>query len=364
MVAERTSTDAALPLCACGCGLPIPAGTTWRRGHHWRKELPTLLCPECGAEFRPPPHRAETRKYCGQVCFASAARTWRAHNRLKARFLGKMQAEHLEGTGAARAADVSYDAVVGWFHAPDRRLRATQLKRIAAWLDISLEEAERLQGGSAEARQREIARTAKRVQVERLRTDPTYRQRVGIALSEAGRGRRSSAETRARQSASMKQYRARPDAHPNPAARYKQTPHGRAQTITTSLRRWHPDWPPERVEAEAVRRILTQPTTYRVKSEEAARALLAPKPKPRPIRRRAARRPHRCATLIALDAEMPRIGNKRPYGFIAAFRQRVYEVEGDDMPQDDARLWEWVRDHCQTCPRHRATPRVRRGLSP
>ena len=158
MVAEESNAPR---LCACSCGGTVSAGSIYRHGHYPRAvKRVKLLCPACGGSFEVFPYEVQTTTYCSKACHVNARRSWKPDNRLKARFLGKMRAERLDGAQAAAGIGMPYTSLRAWFDNPDRLLGQAHLASMAAWLDIAVEDAERLQGGNAKDKKRGLALAA------------------------------------------------------------------------------------------------------------------------------------------------------------------------------------------------------------
>ncbi len=333
------------PPCACGCGEPIlTVGRRFRSGHQPQPPPRTveLLCPACGTPFVIKQSEVGKRTYCSRPCRWSMESTRKPDNPLKARVLGKMRAEHILATQAAAATGINHGTFKGWLGTPGRRLQSESLRRIAAWLSITPAEAERLQGGSAEERQRDIMLAARyspawAAYAEHLRVDPAYRRRIGARIRENREEKPWSTERRQRLGESIKRAFARSGYRPT--GQNKKTLHGRAHTIRVNLRRWHPRWTPGQIEAETIRRLMAPP--YNVKTIEAAASLLTPRRRPKPHRRHTAKAVRRCQCIRELDVMWPRTESGfRKQGFWEEVRQRIAAMEGETAPDyQEIKIW-------------------------
>jgi hypothetical protein len=311
-------------------------------------------CAHCGNLL---PDGSRARAYCSKACAYHARSTWKPDNRLKARFIAETRSRHLSASAAARQADLLPVSVSNWLRHKDHRLETPQITKIAAWLGIGLNEAIKLQGGSAEERTHEIAlraaqSPARLAYLERLKHDPAYRRTIAQVISDANRGKHVSPETRAKMSVAVARRFQEDPTRGSRAARHMNTKRATAHRILANLRRWRPGLTPDEQKAEAIRRLLLPP--HNVKTDDDARALFAPKPKPRPIRRRASRHPHRCPLLQAMDAEIPRLpSGRRAHRFMPEFERRLRPLEGDRTP-DYLVLKDWIADHERRCRKNRS----------
>lgn len=307
-------------------------------------------CPRCGAAFT---QRKPPRTYCGKPCADAAQSIWRPDTKLKAAILAAIRSRRISGTVAALEIGMKPSTLRQSLRRAGSHFQLPQLERVATWLGISTDEAARLQGGTSEEEWRERMRRArtspKQIEhLERLKTDRRYQRAMLGPAHEATRGKSFTADHRAKISVALKEYRQRPDAHN--LSQHKKTLRGRAQTLLIQLRYRHPDWTAAQIEAEGIRRLMLPP--FNVKTAEIATALLAPKLKPRPIRRRAMRHPYRCTLLQEMDAEYSRRPNsERAYGFMPEFERRLQEHEGAATP-DHLTLKDWIADHEKRCHRH------------
>lgn len=151
-----------------------------------------LVCanPDCRKPFTLPGSQIGT--YCSRACTGQARSLYRLDNELKLSFLAKVRAEHLS------VHQVTIDLRLGrgtrlsdWLHARNAKLRRDGLEQVAAWLGLSVAEAEAMQGGSAE---RDMVRRANTISALR---DPAMLQRHGRnVLAASRRGQSNSAEHR------------------------------------------------------------------------------------------------------------------------------------------------------------------------
>ena len=310
------------------------------------------LCPSCGRDLLDAP---AAQRDCDPFCKNVARAEWKLDNDLKRAVGGRIKARQIMAGVVAAESGVGSETVRTWLRRKGHLLKAPQLAAIGAWLGITPEEAGRLQGGTAEEKliengRRLFASPGTQAYIDRLRTDPRLRRTTVERAAAGKRGKTVPEDSRARISAGLKNYRQRDDAHP--LGLHKKTLRGRAQTMITSLQQRHPHTPREEITRIAVGRLLQPP--YNVRDEETARALLTPKPRRTSVRRRASRRPYRCALLVTLDAELPRLATgRRPHRFMREFEERLRTEEGDATP-DYTVLKDWIADHERRCPKHRA----------
>ena len=345
------------PLCACGCGQPTrKPRERFIRSHKANAAAAppaTITCTFCGREFT---SANPTATYCDRVCKAAQRSQWAADSPLKKRFIAQLRARRIMGTQAAAEAGVSYWAIRAWLQNKGRILSTPNAEAIAGWLNILPQEARALQGGeTVDEKRRRALHNSPKVQRhwQQLKADKRGQRRASLLGAAAIRGKPRkpvSPETRARMSQAKRQYLQRPGAYN--LGEFMRTLRGRAQSILTNYRRYHSDLTPEEIAQKTIARLLQPP--YNVRDEQTARALLEPKPRRKPIRRREPRRPLRCRILQELDADYPldpKTG-RRPWGALQEFERRCRAIEGADVPTYE-RLKEWVKDHERRCPRHK-----------
>lgn len=327
---------------------------------HWGHLAPRILaraglyegqtirfnCATCGQEFED--SALVNRVYCSRRCSAQHRTAFRSDTTLKARVLGKMRARNLNATDLARLTGIGRSTIAQWLLRPHARLRLPSLARVAQWLDISVEEAAKLQDGTAEDQTRERLHRLrdsdayKRFQ-KRLRTTPLGRK-FGERATAATRGKAVSPEHREKLSAALRRYRQRPDAHPFQGA----TLRSRARRLLNQLQRKRPDHD-DAAHTEAVERLLQAP--YNVPTKQAARALLQPRrkkhPRGRPFNDR------RCEILTSFDATWPRTAaSRRAGGFVRGAFERVQRIEGARAPSTEASFRRWWTVHQAQCLKH------------
>jgi hypothetical protein len=127
--------------------------------------------------------------------------------------MGRAKTRGLSRRAAFDQAGIHYSAGRDWLKRKGGRLETANLERAAIWLEITVDKAVELQGGTAEERWLEIARAAAAVQHKRVRNNPRLAKQAAERMARAVRGKRFSEEHRKRQSAGLKAYRQRPDAH-------------------------------------------------------------------------------------------------------------------------------------------------------
>jgi transcriptional regulator with XRE-family HTH domain len=201
--------------------------------------------------------RHPEQKSCSQPCedrLHALARRDSLDNDLKRLVQQKLRAVGLTPAAASRALGWPNGAVSDWLTTPGRFLTRRLLGPLATWLQVDIEEAIRLQGGTGEEQQLEAVRRAstedRRAWARAFWTSPAHkgaraRWRAG---RHGARGAPKSPEHRAKIAAANQ-------------ARYAQTPKPaptfRARVLGTRahFRRHHPDWSPEEVEEQTIARL-------------------------------------------------------------------------------------------------------------
>jgi transcriptional regulator with XRE-family HTH domain len=224
----------------------------------------------------------QDRRFC-RFCSYTNRVKWLTDTDLKARFIARLRTRKIFLKQASVEIKANYGTLTDWLKRPLGRLNEANLLRAAAWLEISIDKAIRLQGGTAKEHQREAALTTLesegvRKHMERMgkkgqrsSRQTRYVQRVIDRMNEKVRGTHQSAEHSERIRQRQKAYRQTPAAHD--LGQYHSTPLGRAYQFLRGLRRYRADWTPQELTAEAVRRLLQPP--YGIESDKAARMLIA-----------------------------------------------------------------------------------------
>lgn len=213
------------------------------RAKHRRASEPIALnCARCGQTFlavKPSP------RYCSVYCKYEERGRWVIDTDLKARFLAKVRHLKISVRPACAEADATYSSVRGWLKRDEGRLKEPALAAVAAWLGISLEEATKLQGGTAEAKRLEATRqglaSSEKVASyrQKLRTNRRFQRQVVNRMAEAVRGHEKSPDHRKKISIALKTYRqGKSGREPHPLGQHNRTMRGRAQnSLKNFLRR-------------------------------------------------------------------------------------------------------------------------------
>ena len=213
-----------------------------RAKHRSASEPTTLNCARCGQTFSAV---KPSRRYCSVYCKYEERGRWVIDTDLKARFLAKVRHLKISVRPACAEADATYSSVRGWLKRDEGRLREPALAAVAAWLVISLEEATRLQGGTAEAKRLEATRqglaSSEKVASyrQRLRTNKRFQRQAVNRMAEAVRGHEKSPDHRKKISTALKAYRqGKSGREPHPLGQHNRTVRGRAQnSLKNYLRR-------------------------------------------------------------------------------------------------------------------------------
>jgi hypothetical protein len=264
---------------------------------------------------------------------------------LKAPFMGRVKVRGLTRRAAADQIGIGYSALRTWWQTPGSRLQDNNLALMAAWLEISIDEALRLQGGTAEERRKALALAGLKTHNEEVRRDPKLALKAAAAVAKAVqamnsavRGTHQSEEHRDGIQQGVKAYRSRPGAHP--LGQHHNTRRGKAQQLLRSLKGHHPEWSESKLLEEADRRLREPP--YSIRDGRVRHLILAPK-------QRVGRPPRedRCKQLCELLAQVePDRNGGLPRGFVKDAVRALSASEGS-VKQDALRRF--LTDH--DCPR-------------
>lgn len=142
------------------------------------------------------------------------AQPTRHGNKLKRLVLAHLSQTELSKSGFAAKIGITPSSFRWWLDDDDRMTSRANLERIANALGItSIDEAIRLQGGTAEERQRELAMVKIEAQNKRVAEDPALAQAMGDHMANTVRGTHHSEDHRDGIRRALKGYRQKPDAH-------------------------------------------------------------------------------------------------------------------------------------------------------
>ena len=224
----------------------------------------------------------DDQTYCSRGCQGTAPRSPRPRrpvlldNPVKRAFQERRKLHNLTLRNAAREIGIHHASLVDWLKTPDRRLQRSNIERLAAWLEVPVEEVIRLQGGTEEARRREVAAQNSPIAQGTFWTSKVYakaRRKQRDRRQQATTGRTHTDEAKKKISDAKKAYYTdHPGEHPGQAVAGTQWLS--AQMTLRNLRRHHPELSADEIERMAVQRITAR---LRPGSEEVARALLKPR---------------------------------------------------------------------------------------
>jgi hypothetical protein len=158
----------------------------------------------CGIEFTP---KDANQVFHSRPCARESRAKTVVDCALKARFMGRRKARGLTRRAAGDQAGINYSALRTWLKTPQSRLGEKNLALMAAWLEISIDQALRLQGGTAEGHRKARALVGLKAHNEQARRDPKLVRKAVERMAKAVRGTHHSEEHRARQSVGLKAYR-------------------------------------------------------------------------------------------------------------------------------------------------------------
>jgi len=185
-------------LCECGCGEPVKyLGSKFRAGHHTRTdewkaqrakgEWRRCMGAGCGKRFWIEPSNETGRRTCSHACYGASRRSppW---NKVQVRLNQHLAEAGKTLSSLGREIGVPPGTLRSWFQHKGSPTSRRNLQLIAEVLHISLEDAVREAGGTADEQRLEAARRGR----ERRPQRPTEATRA--KMSAAGRGKRKSPE--------------------------------------------------------------------------------------------------------------------------------------------------------------------------
>jgi transcriptional regulator with XRE-family HTH domain len=295
----------------------------------------TSKCPVCRQEFTA--SRASRQIYCSRGCMGAANSQAHPSNPLKAKVLVEVRARKLTYVRLAQETGIGRSTLEVWLRRRGSLLTAPKLQAIAQWLGITPAEALALQGDDEAKHRLERAQQGLASQKladyqERMRTDKAFRQRQLTRVGSAARGKKFSADHRAKIGQKLAEAHQRPEGHAGVQAlsQYNTSLRGAAQKTRTALRRHHPDWADDEITAWTVKRLMQR---FDLADEAAARTLLEPRPQPRQRKGPQGRKrlDQRARIIADLDATWPRVGKgRRADGFWEEVGARAAAAEGKE----------------------------------
>ena len=231
--------------------------------------IPQRRCPDCHSYFTPTSTKQEK---CSNYCRHARRHRWLLDTDLKVSFASEVYNRRGTLNEACLEMGRNRGTMTSWLLTPEGRLSISNLEPLARWLGLSINEAIRLQGGTAEGRQREIAVAALAPLNDNLASRKRRLKAATRAAADVNRGRRLTDAHRGRLRESLKAARAQDD--PRRYGRHNGTLRGQARHMLGALKWRRPGLSADQYQAEAVARLLAPP--YNVRIELEAIALLQP----------------------------------------------------------------------------------------
>jgi hypothetical protein len=317
-------------------------------------------CRACWQVFTP---RDDDDKYCSLPCkyegWSEESAAQKNDTGLAVEFQGKRRRRKITIKAAAREMGMAYSAMRDWLQRENGRLRRENLALLAAWLGISVEVAIKLQDGTAEEHQRDIAARASAAYAEKLRSDPKAKRRANKAREPAHaavRGKPKSEEQRRKMSAAHRAYWGSDDPDSlsddrrttlaEHRSKIREARGSKVEKVRRALFRWLRRCPqPSRAEQ---RRWAADTAEVVGMSRDMVRAICKPELVSRGLLGAAGKAPevdHRRAIIDQTRAGWPKTSSgKAEKGFSAKIAAAIWSKERPGAPPPEGDDWDsWVK---------------------